>query len=258
MTMHDIKWLPLFRMAILMAVFFLSFGYLGAQSSAIPPTVRAVNTLERLTDSNGLGTNEMMYGIPIPPGKVVGNTYLSTAWRQSAILLYKDSKLIEGYPVRYDIQGDELDVKTSKGIKVLEGRTVKSFMWVDSAHTEPSYFVNAGGYKLDGVPQIGFFEVLVDGKAPLFKRTRITMKKADYNEALSIGSRDDKILKETEYYISQSAAVNLLPGTKKKFVTVFPAKRSEVEKFIDDNDLSVKKELDLVQIFKYYNSLVNQ
>src|SRR5215204_7443749 len=82
-----------------------------SQGSVIPSNVRAVNTIERLTDSNGLGNNEMMFGIPLPEGKVIGDTYLSTEWKKSVILLYDKNKLIEGFPLRYDIKSDELDIK---------------------------------------------------------------------------------------------------------------------------------------------------
>ena len=228
-----------------------------AQGRVIPSNVRAVNTIERLTDSNGLGNNEMMFGIPLPEGKVIGDTYLSTAWKRSVILLYDKNKLIEGFPVRYDIYADELDVKGASGIKVLEGRRVKSFMWIDSSRTEPYYFINAKDFKVNGVPLIGFYEVLVDGNSPLFKKMNITVKKADYNVTLSIGSRDDKILKNPTYYLADGNSAYEIPGSKKKFLQMLKAKADEVESYMDFNGLSIKKEEELVLICKYYNSLKN-
>lgn len=233
----------------------LSMGLVKAQNSAIPNYVRAVNALERLSDSNGLGTNEMVYGINLPPGKVIGDTYLSTSWKKSVILLYKENKLLEGYEVRYDVHADELEVKTSKGIKVLKGHDIKSFMWIDSLRTEPYYFVNAADYKKDDAPLAGFFEVLVDGQTPLFKKTRLAMKKANYNVALDVGSRDDKILKVHEYYVARSGKVTEIPSSRKKIASVFSPREDDITKFMDANDLSVRKESDLVHIFQFYNSL---
>lgn len=227
------------------------------QGSVIPPNVRATNTIERLTDSNGLGNNEMMFGIPIPEGKVIGDTYLSTEWKKSVILLYEKGRLIEGFPVRYDIKSDELDVKGRSEVKVLEGRKVKSFMWIDSTRTEPYYFINARDFKEEGVPLVGFFEVLVDGNSPLFKKTDISVKKADYNVTLSMGSRDDKILKSSSYYLADGSSVSEIPGSKKKFLQLLKGKADEVESYMDTNNLSVKKEEELIAIFKYYNSIKN-
>lgn len=240
---------------VILVLLALSIGFVKAQNSAIPNYVRAVNALERLSDSNGLGTNEMVYGIPLPPGKVIGDTYLSTSWKKSVILLYKENKLLEGYQVRYDVQADELEVKTSKGIKVLKGRAIKSFMWIDSLRTDPYYFVNAADYKTDGAPLAGFFEVLVDGPTPLFKKTRLAMKKANYNVALNVGSRDDQILKVHEYFVARSGKVTEIPSSRKKIAAVFSPKEEDIAKYMNANDLSVRKETDLVHIFQFYNSL---
>ena len=223
----------------------------------IPSNVRATNTIERLTDSNGLGNNEMMYGIPIPEGKVIGDTYLNTEWRKSVILLYEGNKLLEGYPIRYDIKIDELDVKTASGVKVLSGKNVKSFVWTAAPEEAANYFINAKEFRDDGVPLTGFFEVLVDGNTPLFKKTNVTIKKADYNATLSIGSRDDKILKNSTYFLADGNKVYELPGNKKKFLALFKGKANEIEAYMDANDLSVKKEEELVLIFKHCNSLNN-
>jgi hypothetical protein len=244
------------RFCLFFLVTAASYNIYG-QGSVIPANVRAVNTLEGLTDSNGLGNNEMLYGIPLPEGKVIGDTYLSTQWKRSVILLYEKNKLIEGFPARYDIKLDELEVKGRKEVKVLEGRKVKSFMWIDSVRTEPFYFVNARDFKLDGIPLTGFFEVLVDGNTALFKKTNITVKKADYNVTLSMGSRDDKILKTPSYYLADGARISEIPGSKKKFLQLLKSKAEQVEKYMDENNLSVKKEEELIAICKYYNSLTN-
>ena len=86
-----------------------------------PANVRASNTLDRLKESRDLGSTDMLYGIPLPEGKTVGDTYLDTHWRNSSILLYEGEKLFEGFPIRYDIMADEVEVKSKKGIKVLKG-----------------------------------------------------------------------------------------------------------------------------------------
>ena len=227
------------------------------QGSAIPPNIRAVNTIERLTDSNGLGTNEMMFGIPFPEGKVVGDTYLNVEWRRAAILLYDGDKLMEGYSARYDIQANDLDIKASRGIKALAGNKVKSFVWMDSLNGKLSYFINAKEYRFNETILSGFFEVCVDGSTPLFKKVSLMLKKADYNVALNTGSHDDKILKKVIYYYGEGDLVMLLPNSKKKMLSIFKKDANKVNTFINENALSVKNEDHLNQIFAYYNSLTN-
>jgi hypothetical protein len=228
------------------------------QSSAIPTNIRASYSMGSLSDGNALGTSEVLYGVPAPEGKVVGDTYLSTYWRKSAVQLYKDDKLIEGYDTRYDIRSDVLDVKTTAGVKVLEGKRIRSFSWKDSSRVDPVFFVNAHDYKMQGAPMTGFFEVLVDGPAPLFKYTTLHIKKADYNVSFDVGSRDDKILKQSTYYMGQGKSVVELDVPKKKLLALFGDKATEMDKYIDDSEVSLKKEVDLVKLFQHYNSLLPQ
>ena len=136
----------------------------GQSASALPPVIRASETLDNI---NELASGEVLYGIPQPEGKLIGDTYLNTNWMKSALLLYEKDKLLEGFPVRYDIQLDELEIKGKNGVKVLRGDKVKSFILVDSLTNSPKYFVNSKEYKNeDGVPKIGFFQVLSDGAMP--------------------------------------------------------------------------------------------
>jgi hypothetical protein len=226
--------------------------------AVVPPNIRATNTLDNLSDMTRLGNGDLIYGIPIDEGKVVGDTYLNTHWQYGNILLYEKEQLIEGFPVRYDIRLDELEVKARNGVKVLMGNKVRSFVWADSVTKVQSYYVNAGDFKDDdNVAYTGFFQVLSDGALPLFKKTVIDIKKADYNVQLNVGSHDDKILKKSDYYTMKDKQVVELPSGKKKLVAMFPDKSEEVEKFIRDSDLAVNREDHLRLIFEYYNSLVN-
>ena len=200
----------------------------------------------------------MLYGIPLPEGKIIGDTYLDIHWNNASILLYESEKLIEGFPIRYDIMANEVEVKTKKGIRILQGIKIKSFVWVDSVTKAPDYFVNAKDFKDESnVPYSGFFQVLSEGSLPLFKKTEIDIKKADYNIQFNVGSQDDKILKKNEFYTLKDNQVVELPSSKKKIVALFGDKSEAMEVFIKENDLSITKGDQLKIIFEHYNSLVN-
>lgn len=242
------------KYSLLTLIFFGTISISFSQS-AVPNNIRATNTLERL---GGISKTDMLYGIPMPPGKVIGDTYLDMHWKNSSILLYEKDKLLEGYPVRYDIHSDELEINAKNGIKVLKGSKVKSFVWADSITNTPTYFVNAKEYKSDNNTNLGgFFQVVSDGAMPLFKKTTVEIKKADYNVAFNVGSHDDKILKKSDFYTLKGNEVVEIPGSKKKFLPLFGDKTEVIEKFIRDNGLSISKEENLKMIFDHYNSLVN-
>ena len=243
----------LVRILVLLTFVSKSYG-----QTVVPPNVRASYTLDRLNDSQGLGNSDMLYGIPLPEGKTIGDTYLNTRWQKSSILLYDDVKLIEGFPVRYDILTDEIEIKSKKGIKVLKGSKIKSFVWLDSLSKTPDYFVNAKDFKDENnVSYSGFFQVLTEGSLTLFKKTVLDIKKADYNIQFNVGSQDDKILKRTEFYTLKGEKVIEVPSSKKKLIALFDDKSEAMAAFIKESDLSVTKGDQLRIIFEHYNSLVN-
>jgi hypothetical protein len=225
--------------------------------AVVPPNIRATNTLEKLFDYNGIDEGDILYGIPLPEAKVLGDTYLDTRWRNSNVMLYEQGELIEGFPMRYDIHLDELEFKGKKGIKVLEGNKVKSFVWTDSITRTPIYFINGKAFRNEhDVPFTGFFQVLAEGSVPLLKKTYIDIKKADYNVALNVGSPDDKILKKNKFYVLKENRVIELPASRRKFLIILNG-NSRLEEFIKQNDLSTSNEQDLKLILDHYNSALN-
>jgi hypothetical protein len=235
-------------------VLLLSASHLMAQGTAIPSNIRAINTLEDLTQ---LTPNEVLYGIPLPPKKLVGDSYLVAHWRKTNILLYTKETLLEGYPVRYDLLRDELEVNSKSGIKVLEAKRVKSFVWLDSITMQPEYFINAGEYKnTDKGKLLGFFLIMVDGKLPLFKKTVATIKEADYNVQFSVGSRDDKIIKKDLLFYARDGVVCQLPKSRKKVFSVFGDKAKAMEEFVKTNSLDATDTGDLKKMFIHFNSLM--
>lgn len=229
----------------------------GQDVSALPNSIRATSTLEGLNDINGLGGGEILYGIPLPPSTVKGDFFLNSNWKMTTVLLYDQEKLLEGFPARYDINTNELELKAKNGIRVLKGDKIKSFIWVDSLSKKPTYFLNAKDYNKDNVPLVGFFQVISDGHMPLFKKTSITIKKASYKVQFDVGSRENKILKKNDYYIIQdNHEIVELPHSKKKLLLFFGDQAPAVKEHIHTNSLDLNKEHHLKAIFDYYNSLV--
>lgn len=241
-------------MKVLLVIGSLFFFALPAFGQAVvPPNIRATNTLDRLQDMDGMGIADLLYGIPLPEAKVVGDTYLNPGWQICSILLYENNKLLEGYRVRYDIQSDALEISARNGVRMLKGSNVKSFVWVDEVTGSPSYFVN--GKELSKSFN-GFFKVLVDGQRPLFERVDLDVKKADYNIQLNVGSLDDKILKKVKYYTKENGELVELPASRKKLLHFFADRDDEMESFMKENNLTPKRGEELAVVFRHYNQLI--
>lgn len=240
-------------------VLFVLLGALtaGAQpGSAVPKNIRAANTLDNLFDANGVSTTDNFYGIPLEPGEVRGNAYLHPGWRRTTFMLYEAEKMIEGYDARYAIDHDQFEIRTTRGVKVLDGAKVKSFVWMDSATHAPHFFMNARDLKLeDGAHLSGFVQVLVEGEFTLLSKTRVLVKDPTYNEKFDMGQRDIRILKKTEYYYLHEDVIRAIPLSQKKFFSIFGQHADDIANFVKVNRLSVDEAGHLTSIFLRYNSL---
>ncbi|HPW61773.1 MAG TPA: hypothetical protein PLJ13_05725 [Cyclobacteriaceae bacterium] len=225
-----------------------SFG-----QAAIPPQLRAENTLDRISSKNSLSGSDILYGLPVPPGSTIGDNYLNKEWNQATFLLYQSEKMIEGYPAKFDIQSDLFEVKTNNGIKILDNSKVKNVVWIDSLTSLPHYFVNGKEYRIEGVPSTGILEIVVDGIFPLFKKTELFVKEPTYNVAFDVGSRDKKIFqKEIMYYGKDKDLMRV--KNKKDVLAAAGGRATEVEAFVKSNKLNLNKETDLKRVFEFLNA----
>jgi hypothetical protein len=225
--------------------------------SAIPLNIRAQITAERLSSQNWEKVGNSIVGIPIPPGDVVGDVYLDSKWNLGSIMVDEKKTLVEGYPMKYDLKSQNIEIKTSSGIRVLGVKNVAHMVWLDSITRQPRYFVNAARYKEDGVPMIGLMEVLFDGEKALLKKTKLNVRQPTYVPAMDVGSRDTKLYKKSAYYYNNGTEVVEIKS-KKKFIDSLGDHGSEVGQYMKENRLDVKTETDLVKIFEFYNSKIQQ
>jgi hypothetical protein len=222
--------------------------------SAMSPAMRAQTSMTRLSELNkGISSGEFIYGIPMEAGTVIGDYYLDKKWNNANILLYQSETIIEGYPVKYDVKNDLLEIKSRSGIKVLEGKKIKNLVWVNSITTQPHYFVNGAEYRFENSKLLGLLEVLVDGDMPLMKRSEVSIKKPNYNAALDVGSKDTKIYFKTIYLYARSKKLTVIKN-KEDVLNASGDRSAEVESFIKQDKINVNKEPGLKEVFEFLNT----
>jgi hypothetical protein len=225
--------------------------------STIPKNIRASNTLSNLYDANGVTNFDNFYGIPLEPGSIVGNAYLNPDWKRTAFLLYDNDKMIEGYSSRYEIDRDQFEILASGTVKVLHGKKVKSFVWVDSLTRIPHYFVNGSDFKDENnISLSGFYEVLTEGALSLLAKTEVVVKKSSYSVAFDMGNRDTRISKKTVFLYTENGKIKEVPSARKKLLPVFGQHASAVDRFIRVNTLSLTEAAHLKAVFEHHNSLM--
>lgn len=211
--------------------------------------------LERITQMTPGGANSSIPTLPPAAPEVKGDVYLNESYSNSAFQLYDREKLVEGLLSKLDLKLNEFDVKTPKGVGVLKGNHVKSFIFVDSATLKVHTYVNVKEWKTEEpIAYEGFYEILVESDITLLNRTELIFKKPDFNPALNVGSKDYRFIKKEHFYYMKDNSVFEIPG-KRNFSKIFGARQKDIEKYMIDKDLSPNKDKDLIKIFSYYKNI---
>lgn len=185
-------------------------------------------------------------------GQVIGDPYLDSTFLDTNFQLINRAATIKS-PARYDILNNELEVKTTAGVRVLNPSIVESYSTAGKVE-DSIYYVSAMKYKYEGAPLIGFFQVLSGGEIQLLKYVRIEITKPTYNASLDVGDKNAYVIQKATLYYSQNGDLHKVKG-KKEILQLFGVKKDQVVSFAESNKFDWKKEKDLAQIFKYYNQL---
>lgn len=235
-------------------LYLVKYGSEGT-GAALQKTIRATNVSRLLVERPNMMGN-IVYGIPPEPKKVEGNFYLDNKWNAASILLYRDQTILEGFRVRYNINSNTFELMESEKnlISTMPGFRIQNIVWMDSAYKVPRYFVNGMDFKEEGVPISGFFEVIVEGQLPLMRRTIAVFKESNYNTVLMVGNRNDQIIKRNVYYYLDGKDLIEVPNKRKNLFPVFGDRAAEMEAFVEENEIDLKKNGSIFQLFTYYNS----
>lgn len=156
---------------------------------------------------------------------------------------------------KYNIQADELQYfDTKKNIKAIKADKIQGFainnkLFVSKKQADSTY---------------AFYEILAHGNMQLLVKHNVTLTEMNNNPVLgttsSAGSTTGKIKatqSEKLYYANQNS-VDKLPKSKKKLLQLMGEHQSDIAKVIKDKDLNIKKQEDLITLFRFYNELTNK
>ncbi|QHT65985.1 hypothetical protein GXP67_04525 [Rhodocytophaga rosea] len=184
------------------------------------------------------------------PEATQGTYYIDTEWHTGNIYL-KSGDTLRNYPLKYDIDKNLIEINTPQNVKVLHGDKAVAFEW--NTGTSTATFINGEYYKVDGTRLVGFFQVLVVGNFQLLSKTMLEVKKADYNVALDVGSRADKILKKERLFIARDKQLYEIKG--KDDLTPFGDKAAAVKSYAKENKLKPNKREDAMKLVLYSNTI---
>ncbi len=205
-------------------------------------------------------TSFVFLGVKSPKGDVVGATYLDSTWQAGSIKLYqkvgppgREGDSISNVPLRLDLYTNELEISAgeAKDIRAVNGNQVRFFTMTAP---ERRIFLNVKEFRSED-KLTGFVELVKAGRLSLVELTKLSIIKPSYNEAMSLGSKDTKIVKNRQYYVVKGNTLVQIGTSKKKLLDAMADRADDVEAFIKSNDLSLKSRSDIMKIFAYYNNL---
>ncbi|MFM9839074.1 MAG: hypothetical protein ACKVOQ_12465 [Cyclobacteriaceae bacterium] len=233
-----------------LAIVFLATINVSVAQSALPNQLQAANTMERM--GSGIDKGDLMFGIPLPPGKTIADFYLTKHWNISSILLYGAEKPLEGYRVKYDAKNEWIEISTQSGVRVLDCNQIKKILAIDSVTGSTTHFINAREFVQTEIKLTGLVELLVEGKAQLLKKTILSVRKPDYNPALAIGNRDEKIDRHESFYAAVDGKLVKIKNNK-DLISVCDKNKDAFSKFTRANKLSARREADLKRMVEFMN-----
>ncbi len=231
----------------------LSLVSVLSDAQALPPQIRLRETMEGISDPGGVTRGEVLYGVEVQPGRILGDYYLDSKWNKGSLLAYGSDKVIDGYYIKYDIEGNSIEIKVGAQIKLISVNKIESIIWRDSITNYTRAFVNGKGYMVNGEEINGLIEILEDGMLPLVKKTTIWIKRPDYVMAFDVGSKDAQINKRDNFYYAKGKELFEIKK-KKDLLAAFGDRSEEMAKYIKVNRLNIGDERHLRVLFQYYNN----
>lgn len=222
-----------------------------------PPTLSAqdannqVFVIDHMTNPG-----EVLEEIPLPPSRMEGSFYLDDDWQIGNVYL-KSSLTLKNFYLKYDLEHNQLEIKTHKEVKVCPAEDLKKFEWKDKVTgLNRSFLVTTQTDLKDNGANSVIFEVLVDMEADLLQQTTVKVIKSNYVPTVDVGQRNDRVSKKESYFVYLNNSLYPLEKKKNKNEILFKNCPS-LNDYVNTQNLKFDEKKDLVQVIKYFNTCLN-
>ena len=237
---------PSLHPVIMISVFLVSFLIFPAtvDGQQIVPSTRGTFK-DPFGDFVDLGIK--ITEIPYQTG-IKGSGYLHEDWVLADVVMAGDRKIFRDLMVKVDVQHNLLEIQYNDEIKLLNASQTLSF----TVKPDKDTFLTRNALEPD-LPE-GFYKLLYNGEAALLIHYLTDIKRANYNVALDVGSKDDEIIIVNQYYVILEGELLQVENTRKKLIKQFDSNR-QVSNYIRDMKVNPKNEEDLINLVKYINTI---
>ena len=187
-------------------------------------------------------------------GEITGSPFLNESWKQ-AILTLSKGKVIGPVMVKLNIESNELNYTDSAGKEFVADEEVVQKISYAALYTKDSTrYVFKNGYPAIGQQNINFYyQVLTEGKVELLAK-KIKYIRVTKND-MSGETTKEFLDAATVLYVYAKRIMQEFHPYKSFILEVMRDKEQAIAAYMNENKINLKKNLDLVKLFNYYNSL---
>lgn len=185
---------------------------------------------------------------------VKGSPFYMDEWSAGAIDLV-DGTTTSNVRLKYNQYEDELIIQQSAGLAYyLPKEKIGSFT-VEDERKQSKLFIKKNHHKKKDETQ--FYRVLSAGEVYLLEYTKVVFEKANFEGGYSNDKKFDDFKKyPSYYYLTKDADTPIkLKQSTNAVAKVFQGNEDQIKRYISENKLDCRSADDLMQVFRYHNSL---
>ena len=187
--------------------------------------------------------------------KMKGHKFLVEQALEGSVVLNGSNKEYLFRQMRYNVFSRDLEVQLQGKTKFIRNMRVKSFTLKQDG--KKRNFVNASAYTLSNKAQKGYLEVLASGDVILSKQTTTHVLSGNYNIALNVGEKSDKIMQKEAYFLAKEGKL-YSARSKRSVRKLMTSARFNAKVIIKEKNLKIKKMEDLKALVELYNTQVSK
>ena len=180
--------------------------------------------------------------------EVRGTPFLFDKWIKGSVTIPRGTYV--DLQLKYDVYGNT--VYYNREDQSFEFQDpVLSFILMPVPGDSLSYMYFAKGITAPGLKETQFVQILAEGKIALYKsEIKLLSELNEINRGVV-----QSFSKSSRYFALKNNVIELIKLNKNEIIALIADKEKEVTAFISKNNLSFKKEQDIIAIIDYYNTL---
>jgi hypothetical protein len=186
-----------------------------------------------------------MWTRTIVDNNILGTPYLFSNWETLATIHTGDGKQYSITNLNYDTKINRFVSKVSlDSVFVFEASDLKEAI-LNNRRFKRYYFNDVYEY----------YQIIASSKGKEILKKNFKAIKRGKKDPLTAKVSKDKYYLKTKYFLNSKNGVREFKMKKKTFLKIFGNQSPKVKKYIKRNKLSIKNDIDIAKIFKYYDGL---